>query len=123
MIHLFIDVWPEDSHVRHSEFTPEYVKKLVLFTEVATNLSFDNDDVVDLLVLEAANRLLTSLHDHGVQCRVGVTYDFSHNYPGWTLLVDTDYTGGTINPLVSKFFRWGRTESQDLLSFNELMEI
>lgn len=122
MINLFINVWPEVSHVRHSEFTLEYVKNLVLFTEVATNLSFDNDDVVDLLVLYAANNLLISLHDHGVQCCVGVTYDFSHNYPGWTLLVDTDYIGGKINPLVSKFFRWERTESQDLLSFNELME-
>lgn len=123
MIHLFINVWPEYSHLRHSEFTPEYVKKLFLYTEVATNQSFDNDDVVDLLVLDAANNLLTSLHDHGVRCRVGVTYDFSHNYPGWTLLVDTDYTGGTINPLVSKFFRWERTEAQDIMSFNELMEL
>lgn len=123
MIHLFIDVWPEDSHVCHSEFTPEYVKKLVLYTEVATNQSFDNDDVVDLLVLDAANNLLTSLHDHGVRCCVGVTYDFSHNYPGWTLLVDTDYVGGSINPLVSKFFRWERTEAQDIMSFNELMEL
>lgn len=99
------------------------MKKLFLYTEVATNQSFDNDDVVDLLVLDAANNLLTSLHDHGVRCRVGVTYDFSHNYPGWTLLVDTDYVGGTINPLVSKFFHWERTEAQDILSFNELMEL
>lgn len=123
MIHLFINVWPTDLQVSLSDFTPEYVKKLFLFTDVATNLSFDNDDVVDLLVLEGANRLLTSMHDHGVQCRVGVTYDFSHNYPGWTILVDADYVGGTINPLVSKFFRWEKTESQCILSFNELMEI
>lgn len=123
MIHLFINVWPTDLQVSLSDFTPEYVKKLVLFTDVATNLSFDNDDVVDLLVLEGANRLLTSMHDHGVQCRVGVTYDFSHNYPGWTLIVETDYVKDSINPLVSIFFRWERIESQSILSFDELIEM
>lgn len=119
---LFTNVWPDGKLAITSEFTEDYVKKLIELTDVERSIAFDDNDIVSLLVLNAADKLLECLREHDIDGRVGIIYNYSTNYPGWLLIVDTDNVKGSINPLVAKFFNWERIESQSILSLSELME-
>lgn len=123
MIKLFINVWPQGSKTKASDFTKEYVDKLLKLTSVDTNIAFDTNDTISLIVLDAADNLMESLEMHNVKARIGLIYNYKTNYPGWMLVVETENIQGSINPLVARFFNWERIETQNILSFNELMEI
>lgn len=118
---LFINVWPEKTLALTSEFTEEYVKELIKLTDVETSIAFDADDAISLLVLNAADKLLECFREHDIDGQVGIIFNYSRNYPGWLLIVETDNLKGSINPLVAKFFNWERIESQSILSFNEFL--
>ena len=90
-------------------------------TDVETSIAFDENDVTNLCVLNVADKLYECLREHDIEGRIGIIYNYSRNYLGWLLIVDTDNVKGSINPLVAKFFNWERIESQSILSFNELM--
>lgn len=119
---LFIDVRPERLLALTSKFTKDYVKQLIELTDVETSIAFDENDLTNLLVLNAADMLHECLREHDIDGRVGIIFNYSRNYPGWLLIVETDNIKGSINPLVAKFFNWERIESQSILSFNELFE-
>lgn len=121
MIKLFIDARPHRHLLHCSDFTEESMKKLITLTDVETNIAFDDNDSISLAVLSAADLLLQYLNGHDLGARVGIIYDYSPNYPGWLLVVETSHIDGSMNPLVAKFFSWDRTENQQLLSFNEIM--
>lgn len=122
MIKLFINVWPQESKTTASDFTKEYVDKLLKLTDVETTIAFDDNDSMSLIVLDAADNLLDSFQMHNLDARVGIVHDYSRNYPGWMLVVETENIQGSINPLVARFFNWERIETQNILSFNELFE-
>ncbi len=63
------------------------------------------------------------METHGLNGRVGLIYNLSYTYPGWTLIIETDTSKGSINMLVRKFFRWDRIESQSVPSFDEILEM
>lgn len=121
MIKLFINVWPDKYTVNQQEFTEEYVKSLLSSTEVETTMAFDSNDAVSMMFLDQADNLQEFMQTHGLIGRVGIVYNLAHNYPGWSLFVETDSIKGSINLLVSKFFRWERVESQSFLSFDEIL--
>lgn len=119
---LYIDVRPERTLAQMSEFNEEYVEKLLKFTEVETSIAFDENDTISLIVLNAVHKLLQCLREHGIDGRIGVIYNYSNNYPGWLLIVDTDNVRGSINPLVAQYFNWDRFESQSILTLDEIIE-
>lgn len=120
MAKIFINVWPENCRVKVSEFTKEYVDFLLEFTQVKTSPSFDPNDVVDLMLLDQADRLQMFMRLHGVETKVGLLFSPQRNYFGWTLVIENDDARSSINPRVSKFFCWDRIESQNILKFDEL---
>lgn len=119
---LFIDVRPERTLALTSEFNDEYVNRLLKHTEVETTILFNEDDTIGLIVLNAADKLRECLLNHGLNARVGIIHNYSQNYPGWLLIVDTDNVTGSINPLVAQFFNWERIESQSVLTLDEILE-
>lgn len=123
MIKIFTNIWPEKYVTTKQEFSEDYVKKLLQCTEVETTDAFDSNDVFSLIFLDQASDVQEFMQQHGLNGRVGLVYNLSHNYPGWTLLVETGYVKGSINTLISKFFRWERIESQSILSFDEVIEM
>lgn len=123
MIKIFTNVWPEKYITIKQEFSEEYIKKLIECTDVEITDTFNSNDVVSLILLDQATNMQEFMRQHGLNGRVGLVYNLSHYYPGWTLLVETRYVKGSINTLVSKFFRWERIESQSILSFDEVIEM
>lgn len=123
MIKIFTNIWPEKYVTTKQEFSEDYVKKLLQCTEVETTDAFDSNDVFSLIFLDQASDVQEFMQQHGLNGRVGLVYNLSHYYPGWTLLVETGYVKGSINTLISKFFRWERIESQSILSFDEVIEM
>lgn len=123
MIKIFTNIWPEKYVITKQEFSEDYVKKLLQCTEVEITDAFDSNDVVSLIFLDQASNVHEFMQQHGLNGRVGLVYNLSHYYPGWTLLVETGYVKGSINTLISKFFRWERIESQSILSFDEVIEM
>lgn len=121
MIKIYIDVKSEHPNLLKHDRTPEEIEELFTRSEVVTDDYFCKDDY-SLFILDTAKHLASELEMNGIQCRVGVAYDYHYNYPGWTLFVEVDYVKGSINPVVSKFFRWKRIETQSILSFGELLE-
>lgn len=121
MLKLFINVRPRRAATLTSIFTDDYVKKLTELTDVERSTAFDDNDVVSLLNLNAANKLLECLRAHNIVGRVGIIYNYSCSYPGWLLIVETYNVKDLINPLVANFFNWDRIESQNILPFKELM--
>lgn len=122
MIKIFINVSLQNYSVRVNEFTKEYIDKLINLTKVETNYEFDTSDVVSLMLLDQADRLSEFLRMHNIDGQIGLIFNHSKNYYGWTLLIKTDNTKDTINPVVSRFFNWDRIENQSILSFSELMQ-
>lgn len=122
MTRLFLNVWPQGNKTKASDFTKEYVDKLLKLTDVETTIAFDDNDSMSLIVLDAADNLLESFQMHNIDARVGIVYDYSRNYPDWMLIVETENIRGSINPLVARFFNWEKIETQSILTFNELME-
>lgn len=120
MTKVFINVWPDNYRTKTSEFTSEYISRLLADTEVETSSSFDRNDVVNLMLLDQANKLQRCLKEHGADNRICLLFSPMRNYLGWTLFIECDHKNGSINPIVGKFFHWDRIESQKLLSFNEL---
>ena len=120
MAKIFINVWPENCRVKVSEFTKEYVDFLLEFTQVKTSPSFDPNDVVDLMLLDQADRLQMLMRLHRIESKMGLLFNPQRNYFGWTLVIENDDACSFINPLVSKFFCWDRIESQNILKFDEL---
>lgn len=123
MIKIFSNVWPEKYVTTKQDFTEDYVKKLLECTDVELTDTFDSNDVASLILLDQASDMQKFMQQHGLNGRVGLVYNLSRYYPGWTLIVETGYVKGSINPLVSKFFRWERIESQNILSFDEIIEM
>lgn len=123
MIKIFSNVWPEKYVTTKQEFTEDYIKKLLECSDVELTDTFDSNDVVSLILLGQASDMLEFMQQHGLYGRVGLVYNLSHYYPGWTLVVETGYVKGSINTLVSKFFCWERIESQSILSFDEILEM
>ncbi len=123
MIKIFSDVWPEKYVTTKQEFSEEYVKKLLKYSDVETTDVFDSNDVVSLILLDQASDMQEFMEQYGFNGRVGLIHNLSRYYPSWTLLIETGYVKGTINTLVSKFFRWDRIESQTILSFDEILEM
>ena len=121
MTKLFIDVWPQSHLLSTNEFTEDFIKKLLTLTDVETNIAYDEKDVISLVLLNAADNLKESMNLHEIDGNVGLIYNLSSNYSGWLLIVDAKNMKGSINPLVSKFFTWDRIESQNILTFDELM--
>lgn len=122
MIKIFINVSLQNYSVRVNEFTKEYIDKLINLTEVETNYEFDTSDVVSLMLLDQADRLTEFLRLHNIDGQIGLVFNHSKNYYGWSLLIKTDNVKDSINPIVSRFFSWDRIENQSILSFSELME-
>lgn len=123
MIKIFSNVWPEKNVTTNMEFSEEYVNKLLECSDVETTDAFDSNDVVSLILLDQASDMHEIMQQHCLNGRVGLACNLSHYYPGWTLIVETAYVKGSINTLVSKFFRWERIESQSILSFDEILEM
>lgn len=123
MIKIFSNVWPEKYVNTKQEFTEEYVKKLLECSDVELTDVFDSNDAFSLILLDQASDMQEFMQQHGLNARVGLAHNLSHYYPGWTLIVETGYVKGSINTLVSKFFRWERIESQSILSFDEIIEM
>ncbi len=120
---IFTNVWPEKYVRATQEFSEEYIKKLLKYTDVELTDAFNSNNVVSLILLDQASDMQEFMQQHGINGRVGLAHNLSYYYPGWTLIVEADYVKGSINPLVSKFFRWERIESQSILSFDEIMEM
>lgn len=123
MIKIFSNVWPEKNVTTNMEFSEEYVNKLLECSDVETTDAFDSNDVVSLILLDQASDMHKFMQQHCLNGRVGLACNLSHYYPSWTLIVETAYVKGSINTLVSKFFRWERIESQSILSFDEILEM
>ncbi len=123
MIKIFTNVWPNKYVRAQQEFSEEFVNKLVTNTDVETTDAFNSNDAVSLMLLDQADEMKEFMQLHNLNGRVGLIYNLSHAYPWWTLVVDTDSGRGSINLLVSKFFRWDRVESQSILSFDEILEM
>lgn len=110
------------STAKVSDLSKEFVEKLLQQTSVETNIAFDANDTISLIVLDTADNLMESLEMHNVEARIGIVYNYKRNYPGWLLIVETENIQGSINPFVAKFFNWERIETQNILSFNEFFE-
>lgn len=123
MIKIFTNVWPNKYLRPRQEFSEEFVNKLMTHTNVETTDAFASNDAVSLILLDQADEMQEFMQLHNLNGRVGMIYNLSHTYPGWSLVVDTDSGRGSINLLVSKFFRWDRIESQSILSFDEILEM
>lgn len=123
MIKLFIDVRLNNYMRSAKHFTEKFVSELVNMTNVKTSIVFDENDVVSLMLLDQADNMLEFMRMHRFEPDVELIYNLSPNYPGWLLLVDTCGVTGSINPIVSKFFRWNRIESQSLLTLDEFLEM
>ena len=117
MIKLFVNAYFRRPKVKTSEFDEEYVARL-FETDVRIDSDFNHNDVISLLMLDSAKRLLDSMRSHGVEGKVGLAYNYGSGYIGWLLIVDTD--NRSINPLVAKYFYWDRIESHDILTFEEI---
>lgn len=123
MIKIFTNVWPNKYTRVNQEFSEEYLNKLLANTDVETTMAFDTNCVISLILLDQANDMQDFMEMHNLNGRVGIIYNLSYAYPGWTLIIETDTSKGSINMLVSKFFRWDRIESQSVLSFDEILEM
>lgn len=123
MIKIFANVWPNKYTRVCREFSEEYINKLLTYTDVETTMAFDTNCVISLILLDQANDMQDFMEMHNLNGRVGLIDSLSYIYPGWTLVIETDTTRGSINMLVSKFFRWDRIESQSVLSFDEILEM
>lgn len=123
MIKVFTNVWPNQYTKVTQEFSVEYINKLIDNTDIETTMAFDTNDPISLILLDQADEMQEFMQMHNLNGRVGLIYNLSYAYPGWTLIIETDTTRGSINMLVSKFFRWDRIESQSVLSFDEILEI
>lgn len=123
MIKIFSNVWPEKYVTTKQEFSEEYVKKLIEYSDVETTDAFDSNNVVSLILFDQASDMQEFMQQHGLNGRVGLVYNLSYHYPGWTLIVETGHVKGSINTIVSNFFRWERIESQSILSFDEILEM
>lgn len=123
MIKIYTNVWPNKYVRTRQEFSEEYVKKLLECSDVELTDAFDSNDAISLILLDQASDMQEFMQQHGLYGRVGLVSNLSHYYPGWTLIVETNYVKGSINPLVSKFFHWERIESQSILSFDEVIEM
>lgn len=123
MIKIFSNIWPERYIITRQEFSEEHVKKLIEYSDVETTDTFDSTDVVSLIFLDQASNMQEFMRQHGLYGRIGLIYNLSRYYASWTLVVETGYVKGSINTLVSKFFRWERIESQSILSFDEILEM
>ena len=119
MIKLYVNAYFRKPKVKTSEFNESYVSKL-FETDVTIDSDFARNDVISLLMLDSANRLIDSMRSHGVEGKVGLTYNYGSGYLGWLLIVDTD--NRSINPLVAKYFSWDRIESHDILTFEEITD-
>ena len=91
-------------------------------TEVEFTEPLDFNDVVSMMFLDRADRLLRSLKEMDIKARVGVSYGYSNKYPQWTLIVETENMNGVIHPLVARFFNWDRIESNSVLSLDKILE-
>ncbi len=123
MCKIFINVWPDNYRTKTSDFTREYLDSLLINTEVKTASSFNRDDVVNLMLLDQADKLQKYLKEHKVNNQIGLLYSPARNYLGWTLIIECNNANGSINPIVGKFFFWDRIESQNILSFDEIIEM
>lgn len=123
MIKIFTNVWPNKYLKTRQEFSEEFVNKLMTHTNVETTDAFAPNDAVSLILLDQADEMQEFMQLHDLNGRIGLIYNLSHAYPWWSLIVDTDSGKGSINLLVSKFFRWDRIESQSILSFDEILEM
>lgn len=123
MIKIFTNVWPNQYTKVTQEFSVEYINKLIDNTDIETTMAFDTNDPISLILLDQADEMQEFMLMHNLNGRVGIIYNLSYAYPGWTLIIKTDTTRDSINMLVSKFFRWDRIESQSVLSFDEILEI
>ena len=123
MIKIFTNVWPNKYLKTRQEFSEEFVNKLMTHTNVETTDAFAPNDAVSLLLLDQADEMQEFMQLHNLNGRVGWIFYLSLAYPWWSLIVDTDSGKGSINLLVSKFFRWDRIESQSILSFDEILEM
>lgn len=123
MIKIFTNVWPNKYLRTRQEFSEEFVNKLITHTNVETTDAFDSNDGVSLMLLDQADEMQEFMQLHNLNGRIGLIYNLSHAYPWWSLVVDADSGRGSINLLVSKFFRWDRAESQSILSFDEIMKM
>lgn len=123
MIKIFTTVWPHKYLRPKQEFSKEFVNKLIANTDVETTTAFDSNDAIGLILLDQADSMQEFMRLNGLNGRVGLIYNLSYPYPGWTLIVETDIVRGSNNLLVSKFFRWDRIESQSILSFDEILDM
>lgn len=123
MKRIYSNVWPVNYITGIAEWTGEYLTKLLNLTPVKTNKSFDSQSAIDLLLLDQTDEMQEFMMLRSMEVKVGLTYRHSPNYAGWNLVVATDSDGVSIDILVSKFFAWTNAENDNLLSFNELLEL
>lgn len=123
MIKLYINSWPNDRYLPPASQDPESVKRLLTSTDVETDMFFDPTDEVDIAFLNAADDLLHAFCMRNVNVKIGLRKNiaYNYNYPGHLLIIVLENVRGSINPIVSKFFSWDRTETQEILTFDELM--
>lgn len=119
MLKFFVNSYFAGEKVSVREFNDNYIAKL-LSSDVYTDRNFDCNDIVCLLMLDSAVCLLEILRAHSIDARVALRYNYGCGYLGWLLVVETD--NRAITPIVSRFFSWNRIESQDVLSFEEIID-
>lgn len=120
MLKLYVNSWPQRDILTLQEFETTNFHQLLKSTEVEVVGEFDFNDAIRCMFLLVLDKLCRELKERDIHARVGFTYGHGYRYNGWLVVVETR---GNILPILCRYFEYNRQETQDQVTFEELMNL
>lgn len=121
---LFVDIQPTPRpDIQVSDLTPQLMDELAFRPSFDYSHNINLCDAVDVVMMVYTHRMKQEFDRRNIHVEVALSPSFHTNYPGWLMLISVDDPTINITPLIAKYFRWNRQETQNVMTEDDLFDL
>lgn len=121
---LLIDVKPSMRYnMLITEFTHEFMKEVFDQTIFDYSDEISREDMVDIIMMAYTYRMVQEFESRGINLNVALSPSIHPNYSRWLMLIEWDTPAVNVMPILAKYFRWDRQETQNVMTKEDLYNL
>ncbi len=121
---LLIDVKPSMRYdMLVTEFTHEFMNEVFDQTLFDYSDEISRADMVDVIMMAYTYRMVQEFKERDINIQVAISPSIHPNYSQWLMLVEWDTPSINVMPIIAKYFRWDRQETQNVMTTADLFRL
>ncbi len=121
---LLIDVKPSMRYnILVTEFTQEFIKEVFDQTIFDYSDEISPKDMVDVIMMAYTYRMMQEFKQRDINVQAALSPSNHPNYSQWLMLIEWDTPSINVMPILAKYFRWDRQETQNVMTTADLFRL